>query len=152
MVRQLKEDASSKTVSLDRKTFRQLDQHYREKHLHRAVMVGGQKVSGFRQPIKSVVHYMDAALEFFADKALEDISYSDLQAFKAATVARPTIQGRQRSIADTNQFLRRLRRTFAVAVEEGWIVTNPFNRGSALIVASHETERRAYSHARKSIG
>ncbi len=141
MVRQLKEEASTTAVNLDRRTFRQLDQHYREKHLHKAVMVGGQKVSGFRQPVKAVAHYMDGALEFFRDKPLEDIRFSDLQAFKAATLARPTIQGRQRSIADTNQFLRRLRRTFAVAVEEGWIATNPFNRGSALIVASHETER-----------
>lgn len=90
-MRQLKEDATTAVVNLNRKTFRQLDQHYRERHLHRAFMVGGQKVSGFRQPIKTLVHYMDSALEFFGDKPLEDISYSDLQAFKAVTLARPTI-------------------------------------------------------------
>src|SRR5688500_8754487 len=77
VVLQLKDDASAVAIDVDRKTFRQRDRHYRDKHLHRAVMVGGQKVSGFRQPIKAVVHYMDGALEFFGDKPLDDISYSD---------------------------------------------------------------------------
>lgn len=91
--------------------------------------------------METVEHYLDAALEFFGDTWLDEIAFADLQSFKKEIAGRPTIRGGVRSVSDTNHFLKRLRRLFAVAVEQNWLERNPFTRGSRLIVESHETER-----------
>ncbi|MEO7672978.1 MAG: hypothetical protein ABIU09_02745, partial [Pyrinomonadaceae bacterium] len=96
--------------STDRKTFSQLDQFYREKYVHTARFVSGQKVSGFRQSIDAVNHYLNAALKHFGSRMIDEITFADLQKFKSIILERPTQHNRQRSVSDTNQFLKRLRR------------------------------------------
>ena len=125
----------------ERKTFAELDAFYRKEYVHAAKFVGGKKVSGFRQSIESVEKYMDTAKDFFGDTFLDEISFDDVRRFKKMIAEKPTQHKKVRSISDTNHFLKRLRRVFAVAVEQGWIEKNPFNRGSRLIIESFETER-----------
>ncbi len=137
----------------DRKTFRQLDSYYREKFVHAARFdLGGRLLSGFRQSTDTVLHYLDPALDFFADRPIDEITFADLRRYKDLIAGTPTIHGRQRSISDINHFLKRLRRLFNVAIEQGWLAVNPFKRGGTLIVESFEVERtRTISPAEESL-
>ena len=128
----------------DRKTFRDLDKFYRDKYVHPAKFVGGQKVSGFRQKLVAVNHYLDAAKHFFGDMPIDEISFADLQRYKEMLENKPVLRNgkpNRRSVADVNHFLKKLRRIFNVAVEQDWLEKNPFNRGSKLIMVSLEVER-----------
>ena len=51
------------------------------------------------------------------------------------------VRGRPRSVSDTNHHLKRVRKLFKVAIEQGWLATDPFKRGGSLIVESFEVER-----------
>lgn len=48
---------------------------------------------------------------------------------------------RQRSMASVHQPLKLARRMFNIAIRLGWITENPFSRGDALIIRSHERKR-----------
>jgi hypothetical protein len=125
-----------------RVTYRQLDQFFRKEYLHAAKFVNGQKISGFRQPLGVVKNYLDGLLNHFGDRPIESITYADLQEFKKKIAALPT--GRLsgvRSVSDVNLYLKRLRRLFNIAIEQGWLSVNPFNRGGSLINESFEVER-----------
>jgi integrase len=127
-----------------RKTYAELDGFYRETYVHPAKFVGGQKVSGFRQKMVAVNHYLDAALQYFGERPLDEISFSDLQNFKASIADKPVERNKKlfpRSVSDVNHHLKKLRRLFNVAVEQDWLEKNPFNRGSNLIQVSLEVER-----------
>jgi integrase len=125
----------------DRKTFRELDAFYRREYVHAAKIQDGRKVSGFKQKTGIVEMYLDRLLNYFGDRPIDSIAFADLLAYKKLLLATPTIHDRPRSVADVNQTLRRLRRLLNVAVEQGWLNANPFNRGKGLIADSHETER-----------
>lgn len=122
-------------------TYRELDSFFRAEYVHSARFVGGKKISGFRQDIKSIQRYLDRALEFFSDRLIESISYADLRDYKKVITSVPTVHGRQRSVSEINHHLKRLRRLFTVAVEQGWIAVNPFTRGGPLVIESFEAER-----------
>lgn len=124
----------------DRRTYAELDAWYRKEYVHEAKFVGTRKVSGFRQSLINVNNYLDVALAYFGDRPIDTITFADLRDYKRTVENRPTIHKRQRSVSDVNHFMKRLRRLFAVAVEQGWLASSPFKRGS-LIVESHEVER-----------
>jgi integrase len=127
------------------KTFADLDNFYRTNYVHPATYSGTTKLTGFRQDLRIIEIYLDRALEHFCDRSLDSITYIDLAKYKAKVASTPIVHGhradRQRSSADINHHLRRLRRLFNVAVEQGWISENPFRRGPALIIESIETGR-----------
>jgi integrase len=85
--------------------------------------------------------YLGRALDYFGDKYLDEISYSDLRAYKAKIANMQTMHGRERSISDINHHLKRVRQLFTVAVENGWLAISPFRKGRPLIIESHEVER-----------
>jgi integrase len=125
----------------DRKTYRQLDAFFRQTYVHEAKFVGGKKTTGFRQDLRIVNIYLDQALDYFADRYLDEITYTDLRGYKDKIANTRTIHGRERSVSDVNQNLRRVRRLFNIAIEEGWLTVNPFKRGTSLITDSFEVER-----------
>ena len=77
MIKTLRSEVASEAA--DRKTYRELDTFFREQYVHSAKFVGGKEISGFRQDIATVKHYLDRALEFFADRRLDPITYADLR-------------------------------------------------------------------------
>ncbi len=131
----------SRIQKADRKTYRQLDSFFRDEYVHPAKYVSGQKISGYRQKLASLNKYLDSAREYFGDRFVDEIAYSDLREYKEEIVSRPTVHNRQRSVSDTNHFLKVLRRVLNVGVEQGWLATNPFKRGQSLITSSFEVER-----------
>mgnify|MGYP000550026651 CR=1 FL=1 len=124
----------------DRRTYRELDSFFRSQYVHAAKFVGGKKISGFRQDIKTLERYLDRALDYFGDRPLDAITYADLREYKRRIEAMPA-RGGQRSVSDTNHHLKRVRRILNIAVEQGWLTANPFERGGTLIVESFEVER-----------
>lgn len=128
----------------DRKTYTFLDQWFRDEHVHAARIVDGKVLSGFRQKQVGVEHYLDAALAFFREFYIDEITYADLKAYKKHIADKPIDKrkgGGQRSISDINHHLKRVRRLLNIAIEQGWLTVNPFKRGPALITESFETER-----------
>ncbi|MBX3299771.1 MAG: tyrosine-type recombinase/integrase [Acidobacteria bacterium] len=124
-----------------RKSFSDLIAFYRATYVHAARYVAGQKISGFRQNLATVNYYLASAASFFADKYLDQITYAALEDYRAHLFASVTRTGGPRSIADVNQHLRKLRRVLNVAIEQGWLATNPFSRGRTLIATAGERER-----------
>lgn len=129
-----------------RKTYAFADQWFRDEYVHAAKFVGGKKQSGFRQDTKSVERYLDRARDFFGKRYLDEITFADLRRYKLHIEQLPARSGGsktvwQRSVSDVNHHLKRVRRLFNVAVEQGWITVNPFARGSHLVTDSFETER-----------
>jgi integrase len=125
----------------DRKTFRQLDAFYRKKYLHAARFIDGKKISGFRQDLYGVTQYLDFALAHFGDRFIDTITYADLQHYRELVIKHPTRFNEQRSYSSINHFMKTLRRVLNVAVEQEWLVTNPFKKGEPLIRLSFEPER-----------
>lgn len=115
----------------ERKTYRQLDEFFRERYLHVAKFVGGKKISGFRQNLKIVESYLDIALAEFKDIYLDEINYARVEKYKVKLQNTRTIHNNERSVSDVNQNLRRLRRMFNIAVEQEWLMVNPFKRGGS---------------------
>src|SRR5690606_15725144 len=107
---------------------------------HKARFVGGRRISGFRQDLRTITNYLDRAVAFFGKRRVADIDYQDLRQFKRYVENIPA-RGKQRSVADVNHHLKVVRRMLNVAIEQGWIDTNPFSRGGPLIVGSFETHR-----------
>lgn len=152
-ITELKREAESDKAV--RKTYAQLDRFFREQYVHTAKIVGGKKVSGFRQDLRIVRRYLDSALMVFGSMYLDEITYEHLRQYRDMLHARPdqrfksTVKTagasrrvpRARSVSDVNQNLRRLRRVFNVAIEQGWLAINPFKRGRPLIIESFEVER-----------
>lgn len=124
----------------DKKTYAELDAFYRREYVHDAKFVGGKKISGFRQDTRTVIRYLDRALNFFGSVNLENISYELCRKYKLYIESLPA-RGGPRSVSDTNHHLKRVRRLFKIAIEQGWLESDPFVRGGSLIIESHETER-----------
>lgn len=128
-------------------TYRELDAFYRREYVHAAKFVGGKRISGFRQDVRTVGRYLDRALEFFGDMPLDAITYDHCRRYKMLVESTPTPAGRSRSVSDTNHHLKRVRRLFKVAIEQGWLAVDPFARGGSLIIEAFEVERtRVLSH------
>lgn len=126
-----------------RRTYRELDEFFRREYVHAAKFVGGKKLSGFRQDLATVERYLDRALAFFGDRPLDAITYADLRDYKSQIASTPNVKRAEsvRSVSDINHHLKRVRRLLNIAVEQGWLVVNPFEKGGSLIVESFEVER-----------
>jgi len=129
-----------------RKTYKELDAFYRREYVHAARFAGGRKQSGFRQDLNSVERYLDRALEQFGDKPLDSITYDDLRRYKRHIEDLPVTDSkgnviRRRSVSDVHHHLKRVRRLFKIAIEQGWMDVSPFDRGTGLIVEVFEAER-----------
>lgn len=140
MLRQLQQQISTFS-NPQNATYRQLDALYRQEYLHRATIVDGVKISGFRQPLAAVKLYLDRALAFFGDRPIRSIRFADLDDYRRHIASLPTVRGRPRSASDINHHLARVRRLFNVAVERGMLDDTPFKRGTRLISRASETER-----------
>ena len=124
----------------EKKTYAELDAFYRKEYVHAAKIVGGKKVSGFRQDTRTVKRYLDRGLEFFGSMPLADITYDHCRRYKLEIEAMPA-RGKHRSVSDVNHHLKRVRRLFKIAIEQGWLASDPFERGGSLIIETFEVER-----------
>jgi integrase len=139
LTRQL-EDEGSKIADFSKLTFNDLADFYDRRYLKEAVYADGRKVSGLRdvsRPRELLKHLR----KFFGRRKLREISYSDICQYRDERFKIHTHHKRPRTLASWNREAAVLRRMLNVALQQGWIVKNPFNCGDPLIIISGERRR-----------
>jgi integrase len=112
-------------------------QWYLDRYAVEPVYVDDRKVAGLRSG-DSVRGYARALNEFFNDRTIGGISYSDLESYKTTRLQTKTRRGKGRAIASVHRELATLRRLLNIAEREGWIAKSPFRKGDVLISAADE--------------
>jgi integrase len=139
LIRQL-EDEGEKGIEASRMTFNDLADFYTKHYLNPAEYRDGRKISGLRDLIKpkSCVNRFRA---YFGRKRLREITYGDVYSYRAERFKAKTQFKRPPSISTMNRELVVLRRMFNIAMQNGWLIRNPFKAGDALISPSDERRR-----------
>lgn len=134
------EDEGEKGIEAARLTFNDLADFYTKHYLKPAEYIDGRKISGLRDLVKpkSCVAHFRAC---FGNKKLRDLTYADIYSYRTARFKSQTQFKRPPSIATMNRELVVLRRMLNIAVQNTWIIKNPFNTGDALISPSDERRR-----------
>ncbi len=152
------EDHGARSVDKARVTFKDLAKHYEDAYLVEAEYRDGELFKGLRS-IETPKLQLQVLRTFFATRLLRSIKYSDLMRFRAERLKTPTrgdlARYKQellnenvdaqvvctRAIASVNRELALLRRMFNVALQEEWLIKNPFKLGEPLISAAKERKR-----------
>lgn len=121
-------------------TFAQLAERYLKTKVIPAVYAGERKVAGMKHPEKARGRIQRIA-EYFGQRLVQQITYSDLERYKLHLLNTPTRTGGQRSIYDVNHHLRHLRSILNFAVRNRWLAQNPFHAGDPLVNAADELPR-----------
>jgi integrase len=128
------------TLNSDKLTFRELAEKYEEIKLVPASYQDGVKVSGKRSiaPVKSA---LNALLPFFERKLIRNIKTSDIEGYKQSRLKTITMRGSTMKIATINRELSLLRTMLNFALQNEWIIKNPFILSKGVISMSAEVER-----------
>lgn len=117
--------------------FQVVMQWYLDRYAIEPVYVDDRKVAGMRSG-DSVRGFARALNEFFGDRTIGGISYSELESYKTTRLRTKTKRGKSRAIASVHRELATLRRLLNIAEREGWIAKSPFRKGDVLISAADE--------------
>jgi integrase len=130
----------SETLHSDRLTFKELAETFSATRIIPAEYSHGVKVSGRRSliPVKSALNILS---EYFGTRRVRTIKPVDLEKYKQSRLSTPTIRGTQRKIASVNRELELLRTMFNYAVQNEWLLRNPFGNSKGLISKAAEVER-----------
>jgi integrase len=154
------DDQGERSIDGARMTFTELADYYKEEYAVEAEYDNkGEKIAGlrsWRDVRRKLVHLSG----YFGSKRIREINYSDLLRLKRNLLKTPvTVKHkittnedgkrvvrweavtRPRALATVDRDLALLRRMFSVAVQERWLVRNPFKDGDALIDISKESMR-----------
>lgn len=128
------------TLNSDKLTFRELAEKYEEIKLVPASYQDGVKVSGKRSiaPVKSA---LNALLPFFERKLIRNIKTSDIEGYKQSRLKTVTMRGSTMKVATINRELSLLRTMLNFALQNEWIIKNPFILSKGVISMSAEVER-----------
>jgi integrase len=138
------EGSGEESLRYDRLTFRHLAKLFAEARLTPVVYANGVKVSGLKSRLKPMVRMLS---DHFDTTLVRAIRPRDLHRFKDHRLNSITRYGKTRNIATVNRELSILRTMFTFAVENDYIIQNPFSRAKGIIVISAEKERdRVLSH------
>ncbi len=136
LVREL-EDHGVRCLYGSRMNVAQLVAHYESNYLMAAEYVDGRKVAGLRSSA-DMRRKLGVLKSHFLKQPIRTITVSDILKFRSARLKAPTRHEKQRSIASVNRELALLRRMLNVALQEGWILKNPFGPGARIISAADE--------------
>ena len=164
-MRQELEKHGSETLQSDKMTFADLAKKYETIKLIQAVYVDGVKVAGKRS-IKPVQAAVNSLLDYFGRKNIRTIKTSDLEAYKnhrlktqieievnkktkvlnektgrMKTKIEKVTRTSQRKISSVNRELETLRAMLNFAIENDWLIKNPFIKKKGIISKASENER-----------
>jgi integrase len=88
---------------------------------------------------------LDVARNYFKDKRIRSITFADIKKLKSVRLKTPTKHGRERSIATVNRELSLLRAVLNVAIENKWIIRNPFSDGKLISLGDEKARERILS-------
>jgi integrase len=167
-VRQMRDELNhlgEETLHSDRMTLSELADKYKEAKVFPAVIRDGHKVAGLKSH-KPVLTYIKIAKEHFGKKPIRSIKPRDIEHFRnvrlntpveievSVPVRRLNEQTKRmkkvllkekrvtpRKLASVNRELATLRRMLNYAVNEGWLLHNPFDRTENLVSNASEKAR-----------
>ena len=139
MRRELTEHGTE-TLEADKLTFEALAEKYKETKLVEAQYSNGVKVAG-RRSLGSARSQLKALLNHLADKKIRLIKASDLEKYKHKRLSTPTSRGTFLKIATVNRELELLRAILNFAIQNEWLIRNPFVLAKGLISKAAEVER-----------
>lgn len=128
------------TLTSDKMTFAELVEKYREVKVVPATYQNGVKISGKR----SLVYFgyiLPTLTDYFGHKVIRSIKASDLENFKRKRLDSTTIYGTTRKIASVNRELAIMRTVLNFAVQNEWLLKNPFVSCPGIIALSAEVKR-----------
>ncbi len=152
------------TLNTDKMTFLTLAEKYKEAKVFPAIIKDGHKVAGLKShnPVET---YVKIASEHFGKKFIRSIKPRDVENFRTLRLKTPVeieikkrvkelnpITKRQknkiikvkriaeRKLSSVNRGLATLRRMLNFAVNEGWLIANPFQKTDKVI--SNSSEKR----------
>lgn len=152
------------TFQTDKMTFREFAEVYKKAKLSPAVFENGVKISGRKS---NVDWAYNALVEYFGARRLRSIKPADLEAYKQKRLKTPIeieykkkvkvesrppksrrkyiyekhIKTRPRKIATVNRELSFLRAMLSFALQNDWIIQNPFVKAKGVIAVSAEIGR-----------
>ena len=139
-MRQELETHGEETLVSDKMTFAELVEKYRAVKVVPASYQNGIKISGKR----SIVYFgyiLPTLTDYFGHKAIRSIKANDLESFKQKRLNSVTMHGGMRKIASVNRELSILRTILNYAVQNDWLLKNPFVSCQGIIATSAEVER-----------
>ncbi len=139
LVREL-DERGSRSLKLEQRTFNDLAGYYEGRYMIAPVYVDGRKVAGLRS-YEDQRRRLKLLRKYFGKRKLRDLTYGDIEKFKLELLAKPTHQGKPRSLADVHRVLTILRTMLKVAEREDWIIRSPFGRGKPLVTMADEKPR-----------
>lgn len=159
------ENHGSETLRSDKMTFDELAEKYKSTKLIPAVYVDGVKVAG-RRSTKPALSAVNSLLTYFGRKNIRAIKTSDLETYKShrlntpieteinqrtkvvdektgkeKTKTKKVIRKSQRKASSVNRELETLRAIFNFAIENDWLIKNPFHKKKGIISKASENER-----------
>jgi integrase len=124
-------------LTSDKMTFSELAKSYEAK-MSPAVFENGIKISGRKSSIDWLVNSL---VDYFGAKQIRSIKPRDLETFKNFKSNGITRRGEKRKIASVNRELEVLRAMFNFALQNEWIIKNPFTLTKGMISKAAEVER-----------
>lgn len=134
------ETKKAKELDASRMTFNQLGDYFEKNYLHEAIYINERKVSGIRN-VKPYQHQLKCLRFFFGNRLIQSIQHSHILQYKLEQLHKPLKFGTERKITGINRKLQLLRRILNIAVQQGWIIKNPFHNGDSLISMADEQHR-----------
>ncbi len=153
------------TLNADKMTFLTLAEKYKEAKVFPAIIKDGHKVAGLKSH-KPVETYVKIASEHFGKKYIRSIKPRDIENFRTLRLKTPVeieIKKKtkelnpktkrqktkitkvkrvtERKLSSVNRELATLRRMLNFAVNEGWLIANPFQKTDKMISNSSEKAR-----------
>jgi integrase len=153
------------TLNADKMTFLDLAEKYKEAKVFSAIIKDGRKVAGLKSH-KPVETYVKIASAYFGKKLIRSIKPRDIDKFRTVRLSTPVEieikrkvpsvnekTGRkknqiikekritERKLSSVNRELATLRRMLNFAVNEGWLINNPFQKTDKIISNSSEKAR-----------
>lgn len=128
------------TLTSDKMTFAELVEQYRKVKVVPATYQNGVKISGKR----SLVYFgyiLPTLTDYFGHKLIRAIKAGDLESFKRKRLNSTTIYGTTRKIASVNRELAIMRTVLNFAVQNEWLLKNPFVSCPGIISLSAEVKR-----------
>jgi integrase len=159
------EQYGEETLNADKMTFLELAEKYKKDKVFEAIIKDGRKVSGLKS-VKPVETYVKIASEYFGKKLLRSIKPRDIEGYKNTRLKTPVVfeinerekklnpetkrmkffitkvkRVTERKLSSVNRELATFRRMLNFAVNEGWLISNPFAKTDKIISNASEKPR-----------
>lgn len=132
--------AGPQIIEGEKRTFAQVAAEFEKERLQPPTYHDGHKTDGSRS-YRNRRNFLKAVITHFGPKPISQITYREIAAYKQQRLNTPRQRGGQRTIAGINRELEEMQRVLKYAMQQGWLLRNPFQLGKPLIQRSAERER-----------